>query len=67
MEMDTEKRLERLERLLAEEDKFAKIERKSVRFVALVLLLFALTALVIWGLVELISFTIHRIQALHLW
>lgn len=67
MDMETERRLERIEQLLLEEDRFTKIERKSVRFAALILLLFALAALVIWGLVELISFTIHRLQVLHLW
>lgn len=66
MEADVEKRLEKIERLLLEEDRFTQFERKSVRFVALLLLLFALAALVIWGLVELIAFAIHRIQGLHL-
>jgi hypothetical protein len=66
MDVETEKRFERLERLLAEEDTFAKIERKSVRIVAFVLLLFALTALVCWGLYELTSFVLHLAHALHL-
>jgi hypothetical protein len=65
MDVEIEKRLERLERLLAEEDNFAKIERKSVRIVAFVLLLFALTALVCWGLYELISFILHLAKSIY--
>lgn len=46
------------------EEKIARIERISVRIATLGLLLLALTALLFYGLFELVTFVIHLIKSL---
>jgi hypothetical protein len=59
MEMDTEKRLERIEKILLEDEWFARIERRSIRITAFILLVLILTLLVSYGIYEVASFAIR--------
>lgn len=54
--MKVEDRIAKIEQLLLEESQISRLETKSVRIAAFVLLLIALTAVVSWSLYELVSF-----------
>jgi hypothetical protein len=56
MDTDVEKRLERIERMLREEEWFARVERRSIRITAFILLILILALLVIFGVYEAKSF-----------
>jgi len=57
--MDVEERIAKIEQLLVEESKITKLETKSVRIAAFILLLIALAAVVSWALYEFASFLLH--------
>lgn len=51
-----EERLAKLEEVLNKEDGFSRAERFTIRFVAFVLLEFALLGLLVWSLIHLVNF-----------
>lgn len=54
--MDIEERLARLEQTINSDEQLSRIERRSIRFVAFVLLELALLALVVWSFFHLVHF-----------
>lgn len=62
--MNMDERIARLEQLISDEQRITRWEVKSVRLALFIMLLVALTAIVSWGIYELISFLIHLFTSL---
>jgi len=61
--MDVEERITRIERILDEDQRLRKLERKSIRLAEVALLIAALAAPIIWAFFELASFLVNRFDS----